>query len=92
MRSEAPATTAAPPAPPPAAPARQDRRLPGLVHVRLVERDSGQPYRYRLIVRSGDAVSFGPAVTRPSAFSGLSGTTRFVGVPRHVYFGGQNGA
>lgn len=36
------------------------------------ERDSGQPFRYRLIVRSGDAVSFGPAVTRPSAFTGLA--------------------
>ena len=28
------------------------------------ERDSGQPFRYRLIVRSGDAVSFGPSSSR----------------------------
>lgn len=36
------------------------------------ERDTGQPFRYRLIVRTGDTIRFGAPVTRPSTFPGLS--------------------
>lgn len=36
------------------------------------ERDSGQPFRYRLIIRAGDTIRFGTPVVRPSTFSGLA--------------------
>ena len=34
--------------------------------------DSGGPFLYRLIIRSGDTIRFGPVAIRPSAFPGLS--------------------